>query len=132
MLAPPSQVSSPFGANVVLCAYLSSLMEAPRATACKVPILSQTNQISPDRAERKAYIKAKYEERQFLRPLCNNQHELFSDLEAAIDTHNIYDLLQSVEEAPLHGVDVTDPLPTSVSSSFPTRFEMQLRWTDKT
>ena len=86
----------------------------------------------PDRAERKAYIKAKYEERQFLRPLCNNQHELFSDLEAAIDTHNIYDLLQSVEEAPLHGVDVTDPLPTSVSLSFPSRFGMQLRWTDKT
>ena len=71
------------------------------------------------RAERKAYIKAKYEERQFLRPLCNNQHELFNDLEAAIDTHSIYDLLQSVEEAPLHGVDVTDPLPTSVSSFLP-------------
>ena len=86
---------------------------------------------SQHRAERKAYIKAKYEERQFLRPLCNNQHELFSDLEAAIDTHNIYDLLQSVEEAPLHGVDVTDPLPTSVSLPFPSRFEMYVAEVDR-
>ena len=65
--------------------------------------------------ERKSFIKAKYEERRFVQPLCVSAGEVFSDLEAAVDSHNVFDLLQATAEAALHGVDVTDPLPSSVS-----------------
>ena len=63
--------------------------------------------------ERKSYIKAKYEEKRFVQSLCANSAEVFADLEQAIDGHNIYDLLQAIGESAAHGVDVSDPLPTS-------------------
>ena len=68
--------------------------------------------------ERKAYIKAKYEEKKFVRPYCENAQEVHCDLEQAIDSHNIFDLLQALGEAAFKGVDITDPLPSSVSSCF--------------
>lgn len=66
--------------------------------------------------ERKAFIRAKYEERRFVRPQCSAPEEVFADLEAAVDAHNVFDLLQAASEAAAHGVDLTDPLPTSVRS----------------
>lgn len=65
--------------------------------------------------ERKAYIKAKYEEKKFTRPYCNGPQEVYCDLEQAIDSHSMFDLLQAFGEASHHGVDITDPLPSSVS-----------------
>ena len=67
------------------------------------------------RDERKSFIRAKYEERRFVEPLCADATEVFADLEAAVDAHNIFDLLQATAEAAFHGVDITDPLPSSVS-----------------
>ena len=67
------------------------------------------------RDERKSYIKAKYEEKKFVKPYCSNAQEIFSELEQSIATHNLYDLLQTYAEAGFHGVDLTDPLPASVS-----------------
>ena len=67
------------------------------------------------RDERKSYIKAKYEEKKFVQPYCSNAQEIFSELEQSIATHNLYDLLQTYAEAGFHGVDLTDPLPASVS-----------------
>ncbi len=66
--------------------------------------------------ERKAFIRAKYEERRFVAPLCVSPREVLADLEQAIDSHNIFDLLQAASEAPAHGVDIADPLPSSVSA----------------
>ncbi len=67
------------------------------------------------RDDRKSFIKAKYEEKRFVKHFCSNTQEVFSDLEQAIDAHNLFDLLQAASEAAAHGVDITDPLPTSVS-----------------
>jgi hypothetical protein len=69
------------------------------------------------RDERKAYIKAKYEEKKFVQPYCSNAQEIYSELEQSIASHNLYDLLQVFAEASIHGVDLTDPLPSSVSVS---------------
>jgi hypothetical protein len=67
------------------------------------------------RDERKAYIKAKYEEKKFVQPYCSNAQEIYCELEQSIASHNLYDLLQTYAEAGIHGVDLTDPLPASVS-----------------
>ena len=69
------------------------------------------------RAERKAYIKAKYEDKKFVEPLCSSSQEVLLELEAAIEEHSLYDVLRCLCEATHHGVDLTDPLPSSVSSS---------------
>ena len=66
------------------------------------------------RDERKAYIKAKYEEKKFVQPYCSNAQEIYCELEQSIASHNLYDLLQTYAEAGIHGVDLTDPLPASV------------------
>ena len=77
------------------------------------------------RDERKAFIKAKYEEKLFVQPLCNNPQEVLSDIEQSIYNHSLYDLLQASAEAQAFGVDITDPLPTSVSVVlFPTLVHM--------
>ena len=67
------------------------------------------------RAERKAYIKAKYEDKKFVEPLCSTSQEVLLELEAAIEEHSLYDVLRCLCEATHHGVDLTDPLPSSVS-----------------
>ena len=67
------------------------------------------------RAERKAYIKAKYEDKKFVELFCANSQEVLLELEAAIEEHSLYDVLRCLCEAAHHGVDLTDPLPSSVS-----------------
>ena len=66
------------------------------------------------RDERKTYIKAKYEEKRFVQHYCSNAQDIYTELEAAIDAHSLFDLLQVFGEALANGVDLTDPLPTSV------------------
>jgi hypothetical protein len=66
------------------------------------------------RDERKSYIKAKYEEKKFVETYCSSAQEIYSEIEQSIATHNLYDLLQAFAEAGMHGVDLTDPLPSSV------------------
>merc|ERR1719411_914892 len=63
--------------------------------------------------ERKSYIKAKYEEKLYVRGYAADQHEIFADLEAAIGAHSLFDLLQVFGEMSSHGIELTDPLPTS-------------------
>lgn len=63
--------------------------------------------------ERKAYIKAKYEDKKFVDAFCSNSQEILLELEAAVEAHSIYDVLQCFCEASAHGVDLTDPLPSS-------------------
>ena len=63
--------------------------------------------------ERKAYIKAKYEDKRFVQPYYANQSEVYMAIEQAIDGHSLLDLLQAFGEAGMHQVDLTDPLPTS-------------------
>lgn len=67
------------------------------------------------RDERKAYIRAKYEEKRFVQSFCSNAQEVYSELEQSIASHNLNDLLQVFAEASHHGVDLNDPLPGSVS-----------------
>ena len=69
------------------------------------------------RAERKDYIKAKYEDKKFVETFCSNSQEVLLELEAAIEEHNLYDVLRCFCEATHHSVDLTDPLPSSVSQS---------------
>ena len=68
------------------------------------------------RAERKDYIKAKYEDKKFVETFCSNSQEVLLELEAAIEEHNLYDVLRCFCEATHHSVDLTDPLPSSVST----------------
>merc|ERR1711963_815509 len=68
---------------------------------------------SSSMAERKAYIKAKYEDKKFVEPLCSTSQEVLLELEAAIEEHSLYDVLRCLCEATHHGVDLTDPLPSS-------------------
>ena len=70
------------------------------------------------RDERKSYIKAKYEEKLYVRGYATDQHEIFADLEAAIGAHSLFDLLQVFGEMSSHGIELTDPLPTSVRKCF--------------
>ena len=79
------------------------------ATAESKPVPNSTME------ERKAYIKAKYEEKKFVGTYCENAQEVYCDLEQAIDSHNISDLLQAFGEASYKAADITDPLPSSVS-----------------
>ena len=66
------------------------------------------------RDERKSYIKAKYEEKLFVQGYQDTgPQELYADLEAAIDAHSLFDLLQVFGEMNSHGIELTDPLPTS-------------------
>jgi len=64
-------------------------------------------------AERKAYIKAKYEDKKFVELFCANSQEVLLELEAAIEEHSLYDVLRCFCEATNHGMDLTDPLPSS-------------------
>lgn len=75
---------------------------------------SSPNLFSTYRAERKAYIKAKYEDKKFVETLFSNPQEVLLELEAAIEEHSLYDVLRCFCEAGAHGVDLTDPLPSSV------------------
>ena len=59
-------------------------------------------------------IKQKYEEKLYVRGYAADQHEIFADLEAAIGAHSLFDLLQVFGEMSSHGIELTDPLPTSV------------------
>ena len=45
---------------------------------------------------------------------CANSQEVLLELEAAIEEHSLYDVLRCFCEAANHGVDLTDPLPSSV------------------
>ena len=44
--------------------------------------------------ERKEYIRAKYIDRAFVQSYCSNAQELYVELENAVDTHSLEDLLQ--------------------------------------
>ena len=66
------------------------------------------------RDERKTYIKAKYEEKLFVQNYCSNAQDIYIELETAIDSHSLFDVLQVFGEAPAYSVELTDPLPTSV------------------
>ena len=46
---------------------------------------------------------------------CANSQEVLLELEAAIEEHSLYDVLRCFCEATNHGMDLTDPLPSSVS-----------------
>ncbi|XP_040581690.1 arfGAP with SH3 domain, ANK repeat and PH domain-containing protein isoform X2 [Lepeophtheirus salmonis] len=76
-------------------------------------VLKQKLHPSSTMDERKAYIKSKYVDKKFVQPFCSNAGELLNELETAIDSQSIYDLLQVIGEAHLHGVDITDPLTSS-------------------
>ena len=79
--------------------------------------ISNVSLVFDDRAERKAYIKAKYEDKKFVEPLCSTSQEVLLELEAAIEEHSLYDVLRCLCEATHLGVDLTDPLPSSVSTT---------------
>ena len=55
-------------------------------------------------------------DRAFIEPYCSSSRELYSELEQAIDSHNLLDLLQCFAEGTQLGVELTDSLPNSVSS----------------
>ena len=63
--------------------------------------------------ERKAYIQAKYIDRRYVAQCYANRTEVYMALEQAVEGHSLADLLQAFGEAAAHGVDLTDPLPTS-------------------
>ena len=65
--------------------------------------------------ERKEVIRMKYMDKAFLQRYCTTPAELYSELESAIANHSIEDLLQCVGECVHLEVDITDPLPSSVS-----------------
>ncbi len=70
------------------------------------------------REERKSFIRAKYIDKAFIQPYYSSTRELYSELEQAIDSHNLADLLQCFAEGTHLGVELTDSLPNSVSSSY--------------
>jgi len=63
--------------------------------------------------ERKEIIRAKYIDKAFIQPYCSSARELYAELENAIDSHSIDDLLQCMGECQQLGCDLTDALPTS-------------------
>ena len=75
--------------------------------------------------ERKEVIRMKYMDKAFVQPFCNTASELYSELESAIANHSIEDLLQCVGECPHLEVEITDPLPSSVSGE--AEFYIRLR-----
>jgi len=76
------------------------------------------------RSERKTYIKAKYEEKQFAQSFCSNAQEIFSELERSIANHNLHELLQVFAEASKQSVDLNDPLPGNVRKKNSTHFDI--------
>ena len=70
------------------------------------------------REERKSFIRAKYLEKSYCTQYCATKLEVYSELEQAIATHNLTDLIQAASEAPGLGAELTDSLPDSVSFSF--------------
>ena len=70
------------------------------------------------REERKSFIRAKYLEKSYCTQYCATKLEVYSELEQAIATHNLTDLIQAASEAPGLGAELTDSLPDSVSSCF--------------
>jgi hypothetical protein len=65
-----------------------------------------------NREERYEFIRAKYVEKKFASQSCADERDLLSDLEHAVNNNNLYHLLEVFAE----GVDLSAPLPTSVSS----------------
>jgi len=63
--------------------------------------------------ERKEIIRAKYIDKAFIQPYCSSARELYAELENAIDSHSIDDLLQCMGECQQLGCDLTDAIPTS-------------------
>jgi hypothetical protein len=70
------------------------------------------------REERKSFIRAKYIDKAFIQPYYSSTRELYGELEQAIDSHNLADLLQCFAEGTHLGVELTDSLPNSVSFSY--------------
>lgn len=70
------------------------------------------------REERKEIIREKYMEKAFVQQYCSNAKEFYAEMENAIDSHSIEDLLQCQAECHHLGIDITDPLPSSVSVHF--------------
>lgn len=64
-----------------------------------------------NREERYEFIRAKYVEKKFASQTCADERDLLSDLEHAVNNKNLYHLLEVFAE----GVDLSAPLPTSVS-----------------
>ena len=64
------------------------------------------------RDERYEFIRAKYVEKKFASHTCADERDLLSDLEHAVNNKNLYHLLEVFAE----GVDLSAPLPSSVSS----------------
>ena len=83
----------------------------------KIMEATTTSKLQPNSTmeERKEYIRAKYIDRAFIQPYCSSARELVTELEAAIDSHSLEDLLQASAECQILGCDLTDPLPNSVS-----------------
>jgi hypothetical protein len=67
-----------------------------------------------NREERYEFIRAKYVEKKFASQTCADERDLLSDLEHAVNNKNLYHLLEVFAE----GVDLSAPLPTSVSTVF--------------
>jgi hypothetical protein len=65
-----------------------------------------------NREERYEFIRAKYVEKKFASHTCADERDLLSDLEHAVNNKNLYHLLEVFAE----GVDLSAPLPTSVST----------------
>nr|CAD7259114.1 unnamed protein product [Timema shepardi] len=63
------------------------------------------------REERCEFIRAKYVERKFTLQTCEDERDLLSDLEHAVNNKDLHQLLQVFAE----GVDLASALPTSVS-----------------
>ena len=64
------------------------------------------------RDERYEFIRAKYVEKKFASRTCADERDLLSDLEHSVNNKNLYHLLEVFAE----GVDLSSPLPSSVSS----------------
>jgi hypothetical protein len=78
------------------------------------------------REERKSFIRAKYIDKAFIQPYYSSTRELYSELEQAIDSHNLADLLQCFAEGTHLGVELTDSLPNSVSSSYGNNYSISV------
>merc|ERR1719150_2501857 len=81
----------------------------------KIMEATTTRKLHPNSTmeERKEIIRAKYIDRAFIQPYCSSARELVTELEAAIDSHSLEDLLQASAECQILGCDLTEPLPNS-------------------
>nr|CAD7569149.1 unnamed protein product [Timema californicum] len=75
--------------------------------------LQQSSKPTPSSTmeERCEFIRAKYVERKFTLQTCEDERDLLSDLEHAVNNKDLHQLLQVFAE----GVDLASALPTSVS-----------------